>query len=165
MESVKRLPDLKYHYLAGPVAVEALSDEYNIGNCRRAAQLWFRLFKNISFQPEEMLNPHCFNQLGDVVSIDFLSSDWESALSVGDLIFGERIKDKESQHIDRGPEVFSSAEEYIISLHCAVVHSVSPLIVWHATAISGGSCYWDKETLLNYYKPVRVRRYSNQSLD
>ena len=75
----------------------------------------------------------------------------------GDVIFAQRIKSKEGAVIRRKKSEYDTEDDWIIALHTAIYFEKDT--IWHATAIAGGTCYWDIETFLEYYKIVAVKRF------
>jgi hypothetical protein len=154
------LPQFEYSFNAGPLLPEFLDSAPNLGNCRLAIQLYFYRLHHKIFLPDEILCPKSYRETGIKIHLDFNDPSWISNVVVGDVIFAERIKDKEGKPIDRSIEYFNhNEEEYITYLHTAIISSKGPTEVWHATTITNNTCYWDLTQFNNYYKIVSVRRF------
>lgn len=147
-----------YKFNEGPLSsIEELLGNWDIGNCRRVVQYYTFLKKKIFLKPEEVLCPEAYNNVG----VFIINEDEEFSvpkLTDGDIIYAEKICNKEGKLIDKSLRIFSSKDDYIISLHTAIFTGEKNKEIWHATAIEGSSCYWPLEKFLNYYHPVAVKR-------
>lgn len=78
---------------------------------------------------------------------------------LGDIIYAERILDKNNKVIDNRREHFEKEADWIVNLHSAVF--VDKNTIYHASAVSGETCTWDFEKFNKYYKLVAVKRVLN----
>jgi len=147
-----------YKFDAGPLSsVEELFGDWEFGNCRRVVQYYTYLKKKIFLKPNEVLCPEAYYETGAFIieeGQDFSISN----LIDGDIIYAEKIRNKEGNLIDKSIETFATKDDYIISLHTAIFTGEKDKEIWHATAIEGSSCFWSLEKFLNYYKPIAVKR-------
>ncbi|HBP00204.1 MAG: hypothetical protein UU48_C0001G0055 [Candidatus Uhrbacteria bacterium GW2011_GWF2_41_16] len=150
--------EFKYKFDAGPVASqEDLLSEWAIGNCRRAVQLYTFRKKNLFLKLEQVLCPAAYNETGVFV----INKDQEfsfDSLVDGDIIYAEKIRNKNGKEVDKSENTFNSADEYIISLHTALYTGEKDREIWHATAVEGSSCFWPLEKFLHFYKPIVAKR-------
>jgi hypothetical protein len=154
------LPQYLYSFDAGPLLPEFLESSPSIGNCRLAIQLYFYRLHNQIFLPDEILCPKSYRETGVKVDLDFNHPNWISYAQIGDVIFAERIKNKDGQLVDRSINYFKQNEdEYIIYLHTAIISNIEPFEIWHATTITSNTCFWDFNKFNNYYKIISVRRF------
>ncbi len=137
-------PNLKYNFLSGPIPQPELSTPQSQGNCRLAIQLYFHQIHNQQFAPEEILCPQSYHTTGTILPLDLTKT------RPGDVIFAERIKT---------PAPKLGPEEYIVALHTAIILSTSPIEIWHATIIAGGTCFWSLAEFEKHYKIVRLKRF------
>jgi hypothetical protein len=160
MDYQKILPQFEYSFNSGPLLPEFLDSAPNLGNCRLAIQLYFYRLHYKIFLPDEILCPKSYRETGINIHLDFNNQSWISNVVVGDVVFAERIKDKEGKSIDRSIDYFKfNEDEYITYLHTAVISSIEPFEIWHATTITNNTCYWDLNQFNEYYKIVRIRRF------
>ncbi len=157
----KTLPTFKYDYTVGPVnSKDQITFPIRAGNCRFAIQLYFYICRGLWLTPEQTLCPAlylstgCFIQKGSTIDT--------SHLEEGDIVLAERIRNKDGQIIDRSPTKFSTEEEWIISLHSAIIknpHSEKDkMMIWHATAIANGVCEWSLREFETHYRIVAIKR-------
>ena len=147
-----------YKFNEGPLpSIEELLSNWNIGNCRRAVQYYIFLKKKIFLKPEKVLCPEAYNDTGT-----FILNQGEKfstfKLTDGDIIYAEKIRNKERKLVGKSLKTFLNKNDYIISLHTAIFIGEKNKEIWHATAIEGSSCFWSLEKFLNYYHPVVVKR-------
>jgi len=147
-----------YVFDKGPVVEPSALETFTEGNCRLAVQYYFYTQFGLWLKPEQALCPELYYSTGTFIfheeAIDF------SQLQPGDIVFAQRILTKAGTLIDRDPETFPSKDGWIISLHSAIIAKNNPMVIWHATAITGCSCEWDLENFLHYYLPISVKRIS-----
>ncbi len=147
-----------YKFDAGPVASQKdLLGDWTIGNCRRAVQLYILEKKNIFLQPEQVLCPAAYNETGVFVINKDQEFSFESLVD-GDIIYAEKIRNKNGKEADKSEKTFDSLDEYIISLHTALYAGKKGREIWHATAIEGASCFWPLEKFLHFYNPIAAKR-------
>jgi hypothetical protein len=156
----KILPKFKYSFTCGPLSWELLDSSPTLGNCRLAVQLYFYRLHNIIFHPDEILCPKSYRETGVEVDIGPNRLNWMDYVRVGDVIFAERIKDKDGKIVDRSIDYFKQNEdEYITYLHTAIICNNDPFEIWHATTITNETCFWDFKQFNNYYRIVRIKRF------
>ncbi|NVN96525.1 MAG: hypothetical protein HXX18_14715 [Bacteroidetes bacterium] len=152
------MKEFTYKFNEGPLSsVGELLGDWNTGNCRRVVQYYTFLKKKIFLKPEEVLCPEAYNNTG----IFIINENEEFSISKlidGDIIYAEKIRNKEGELIDKSLKTFPSKDDYIISLHTAIFTGEKNKEIWHATAIEGSSCTWSLEKFLNYYLPIAVKR-------
>jgi hypothetical protein len=147
-----------YKFDAGPVASsEELLSDWNEGNCRRAVQLYAFGKKNLFLKPEQVLCPAAYNETGIFVINKDQAFSSESLVD-SDIIYAEKIRNKNGEEVDKSEKTFNSLDEYIISLHTALYTGEEDREIWHATAIEGSSCFWPLEKFLHFYKPIAAKR-------
>lgn len=152
------LKSFSYQLNAGPLPTEeALLEDWQIGNCRRAIQLYFLISKRVFLPPEKVLCPAAYHQTGNFIfrkgeSVDF------GLCKAGDIIYAERIRNKDGGLIDKSEKSFIREDDYITSLHTAIYTGDPGREIYHATSIEGGSCNWSLKRFLEFYKPVAVKR-------
>jgi hypothetical protein len=161
MKDLSNLPHFSYEFDQGPLSQELfMNDNFEGGNCRLAVQIFLYQVKGIFIPPEEILAPYSFLHLGSFVykaesGIELAASSLEK----GDIIFAQRIKNSAGESINRDPESYKTTEDWIISLHTAVIaDNENGIQIWHATAIENGTCFWTLEKFQEYYKVVAVKR-------
>ncbi len=153
-----------YKFNEGPLGTqEELSGNWNEGNCRRAVQLYIFGRKDIFLKPEQVLCPEAFNDTGTFVINKGQKFSFESLVN-SDVIYAEKIRNKQGEEVDKSEQTFPSLDEYIISLHTALYTGEKDREIWHATAIEGGSCFWSIEQFLHFYKPIAAKRMLSQKL-
>lgn len=149
-----------YKFNEGPLATQSeLLGDWQLGNCRRAVQYYILKTKGIFLEPEQVLCPDAYNKTGDFIMKEGQSFD-PSLLINGDIIYAEKIRNKESTAVDKSPATFDTKDDYIISLHTALYTGEKDKEIWHATAIEGSSCFWSLEKFLHFYKPIAIKRIS-----
>lgn len=152
-----RFPEFKYDIQSGPVHLpEDLNPFPAQGNCRLAIQAYFHLVHGIWLKPEQVLCPALYRSTGQTISANI-----QDAIE-GDIILAERIRNKKGETIDRSQNFYATEDEWIISLHSAIIKNIDTekqkLTIWHATAFAGGTCEWSKEDFENYYRVVMIKR-------
>ena len=152
------LKNFTYKFDARPVdSVEELLGDWKEGNCRRAVQYFLFKEKNIFLKPEQVLCPDAYHQTGEFVMRAGESLKTETLLP-GDIIYAEKIRDKEDKVVDKSPKTFPTEDDYIISLHTALFTGEKDKEIWHATAIEGRSCLWSLDKFLHFYKILSIKR-------
>lgn len=150
--------DFYYKFNEGPMnSKEELLGDWDIGNCRRAFQYYTFKKKNIFLEPEDVLCPKAYNETGTFI----INKDDEfnfEILTDGDIIYAEKIRNKEGEMIDKNVSTFPTNDDYIVSLHTALFTGEKDKEIWHATAIEGKSCFWDLKKFLYYYRPIVAKR-------
>ncbi len=144
-----------YQYNAGPLSFDELSKgDFNTGNCRRAIQDYLYCKYDTYLTPEEILLPQAYKEIGI-----FITENGEVNISLykdGDIVYAERIKDKNNKKIDKNRNTFRTEDEWIYQFHSAVY--IGNISIYHATAIAGGTCMWSLDTFQKYYKIIAVKR-------
>ena len=147
-----------YKFSDGPLSsVEELSGDWDTGNCRRAVQYYIWNQRALFLSPDKILCPSGYNETGTFV----INRDRKfifDLLADGDVIYAEKIRDKEGKTIDKSEKTFASNDAYVISLHTALFSGNKGEEIWHATAIEGSSCYWSLEQFLHHYRPIAAKR-------
>ena len=152
------MKEFTYKFNDGPLSSEEkLLGNWNFGNCRRAIQYYILLKKKIFLKMEEILCPEAYYKTG-VFIINENEEFSVAELIDSDIIYAEKIRNKEGEKINKSNETFVSKDDYIVSLHTAIFTGEKDKEIWHATAIEGSSCFWSLEKFLNYYKMVAVKR-------
>ncbi len=150
--------EFAYNFNEGPFGTqEELLGDWKEGNCRRALQLYIFKKKKIFLKPEQVLCPGAYNETGSFVINKGQKFSFES-LADGDIIYAEKIRDRQGEKVDKSERIFSSLDEYIISLHTALYTGEKNREVRHATSIENGSCFWSLEQFLYFYKPIAAKR-------
>lgn len=150
--------EFTYKFNEGPHSTrEGLLGDWSEGNCRRAVQLYIFGKKKIFLKPEEVLCPAAYNETGTFVIPKDQKFSFESLVE-GDIIYSEKIRNKQGEGVDKSDKTFLSLDEYIISLHTALYTGEKDREIWHATAIEGCSCFWSLEQFLHFYKPIAAKR-------
>jgi hypothetical protein len=138
-------------------SLEELLGDWDKWNCRRAVQYFVYDKKKIFLSSDQVLCPFAYNEVWM-----FIVNKWQyfsfSNLNCWDIIYAEKIKNKEWQKIDKGLETFDNEDDYVISLHTALFNWAPWKEIWHATSIEGSSCYWSLEKFLNFYNPIAAKR-------
>ncbi|MFA6094633.1 MAG: hypothetical protein WC757_01980 [Candidatus Paceibacterota bacterium] len=154
-----------YKLNEGPFSSEEeLLGKWYIGNCRRAVQLYLFEKKKIFLKPEEVLCPESYEKTGIFVTGKDFDFSFNSLID-GDVIYAERIRNKEGRMIDKSPQTFSTNNEYLISLHTALFTGEKGKEIWQATFVEGSSCFWSLEKFLYYYRPICAKRIDQKFLD
>lgn len=153
------LPSFTYDIKSGPVETpDELTAPISKGNCRLAVQVYFYFVHGLWLRPEQVLCPALYRATGRLMGERF-SDGLE-----GDVILAERIRNKEGSLIDRSRSFYATEDEWIISLHSAVLivpeSEKSEARIWHATAIAGGTCEWSRSEFEKYYRVVAIKRVS-----
>ncbi len=147
-----------YKFNEGPLSsVKELLGDWEIGNCRRAVQYYIYKKRKIFLKQEQVLCPNAYYNTGSFImdqGQDFLPA----SLFDSDIIYAEKIRNKEGKIIKKNLETFSINDDYVISLHTALFTGEEGKEIWHATSIHGSSCYWSLEKFLYFYKPIAVKR-------
>lgn len=152
------IKEFTYKFDEGPfVSKEELLGDWQVGNCRRAVQLYIFGNKNVFLKPEQVLCPTAYNETGTFVITKEQKFSFGSLVD-GDLIYAEKVRNKQDEEVDKSEQTFSSQDEYVISLHTALYTGEKNQEIWHATAIEGSSCFWSLERFLYFYKPIVAKR-------
>lgn len=150
--------EFTYKFNEGPLGTqEELLGDWSEGNCRRSVQLYIFGNKGIFLRPEQVLCPEAYNDTGTFVIDKGQKFHFESLMD-GDVIYAERIRNKQGEEVDKSEQTFPSLEDYITSLHTALYTEKKGKEIWHATAIEGMSCFWSQEQFLHFYKPIAAKR-------
>ncbi|MBI3290734.1 hypothetical protein HYZ76_00460 [Candidatus Falkowbacteria bacterium] len=150
--------EFDYKFDAGPVASqEDLMGDWTVGNCRRAVQFYISEKKNLFLKPEQVLCPVAYNETGVFVINKGQGFSFKPLVD-GDIIYAEKIRNRNGEEVDKSEKTFASSDEYVISLHTALYTGEKGQEIWHATAIEGASCFWPLQKFLNFYKPVAAKR-------
>ena len=152
------LPTFIYKFNKGPTEKEFLGEPIKEGDCRLAIQLYFYKIHNLFIESDKILCPRSYKETGVFIWREGEQNFLEK-IKIGDVIYAERIKDKNKVAILRDRNYFKSEDEWIIALHTAIYFDKN--LIWHATAIEGQTCYWDLSKFLEFYKPVAVKRFLN----
>jgi len=152
------LKQFSYQLNAGPLSTkEELLMDWNAGNCRRALQWYFLASKNLFLAPEQVLCPAAYYKTGNFIFTKGQEVNF-SVLKKGDIVYAERIRNKNGMHIDKSEKAFQNMDDYITSLHTAIYTGERNREIWHSTAIEGKSCYWSLEQFGKFYRSVAVKR-------
>ena len=152
------MKEFTYKFNEGPLSsIEELLSDWSFGNCRRVVQYYTFLKKKIFLKPEEVLCPEAYYRTGIFVIKEGQEFSTSKLLD-GDIIYAEKIRDKEEKVIDKSLLTFPAKDDYIVSLHTAIFTREKNKEIWHATAIEGSSCFWPLEKFINYYRPIVVKR-------
>lgn len=104
--------------------------------------------------------PKSYRETGVKIDLDFSDPNWITYAQIGDVIFAERIKDKDGKIVDRSIDYFKQDEdEYITYLHTAIISNKVPFEIWHATTVTSNTYFWDFNQFNNYYKIIKVKRF------
>lgn len=144
-----KLEIFEYEFRTGPFdSPEDFKVKISKGNCRLAVQLYFFRTHNLFLKPEQVLNPYAFRNTGKFVfqneSVDFRRT------RNSDVIYAEKLPVRRS--------AFKTEEEWLISLHTAVVIKRCGIRVWHASSLCGKSELWTVAQFEKSYKIVAVKR-------
>ena len=152
------LKQFTYKFTEGPFrSISELLSEWKSGNCRRAVQYFLYRKKRIFLKPEQVLCPEAFYNTGTFI-MDNNNKFNSILLKEGDIIYAEKIRNKEKKVVNKNKITFSNYDEYIVSLHTALYTNKKGKEIWHASLIEGKSSYWSLNKFLYYYKPVVVKR-------
>ena len=91
-----------YVVAAGPVSEKRLKEEYNVGNCRLAVQMYFYDNHDLFLSKEKILLPEGYWNTGRFVKKGWMSS-WEyfDGLETGDVIYAERVRNGDGELIKK----------------------------------------------------------------
>ncbi|MFA6000222.1 MAG: hypothetical protein WC783_04595 [Candidatus Paceibacterota bacterium] len=152
------LKNFTYKFDAGPLnSVQELLGNWEEGNCRRAVQYFTYSQKGIFLKPEQVLCPDAYYHTGEFVMREGESFKPDT-LRLGDIMYAEKILNKDEKFVDKSSGTFPTKDDYIISLHTALFAGEKDKEIWHATAIEGRSCFWPLEKFLKFYKVIAVKR-------
>ncbi len=147
-----------YKFNEGPLpSKEELLGDWGAGNCRRAVQYYIFNKKNIFLKPDEVLCPKAYNETGVFITGKNEEFSFDPLLD-GDIVYAEKIRDKEERTVDKSPKAFATNDDYVTALHAAIFIGEKGKEIWHATAIEGSSCFWSLENFLHFYKPIVAKR-------
>lgn len=93
----------KYNKGSGPLSLSKLKGKIKTGNCRLAVQDYFYIVHNLYLKPEEILLPAAFRKVGRFVKI--------TDLKPGDLIYAERLRNKEGKTIYKAKDTYNNENE------------------------------------------------------
>lgn len=161
---IARLHNFEYKFDAGPLSeAELRAGDFKQGNCRLALQDYFYQINNRYISAEDILLPRGFRQTGKQVK-NFGDRDISfTELETGDVIYAEKIRDKNNNPVDKSRGTFPSEDDWLISLHSAIffgrMDDKKPEeFIWHSSAISGGTALWPVDKFFHYYKPIVAKR-------
>lgn len=153
-----QLKEFVYQFDAGPFHTkEELMDNWTKGNCRRMLQLYFFKIHQIFLTPEQILCPKAYYETGDFVFTNEERIDF-AQLQKSDIIYSERIRDKNGNPINKKVDAFANIDDYITALHTAIYTATPNQEILHATSIEGKSCQWSLEKFTYFYRPIAVKR-------
>jgi hypothetical protein len=149
--------------------------QFDVGNCRLALQEFFLVFVGSYFTEAELLNPQGYLSTGQFLK-EGVQADFFDGLPFGAVIYGEIIRNKYGEEVDRSLSAFETREDYLVRLHTAIYIPAlqEPMLgrfprgtsgtlgepaIWHATAIEGRSCLWTVEKFLKFYLPVAAKKF------
>lgn len=177
MSLERYLLDIPFDRNAGPVNPGHLGSSLDVTNCQRAVQeFYFRIY-NIRLDEQQILSTSILNNGNYVISADDNPKVFFSKLSVGDLVYAERLRDKNARFIYRDRISFFDLQAWAKSLHLAVYlgkledhHELKEHfpqlrywdedkgIIYHANGVSRVSCLWTPEKFKWYYLPISAKR-------
>jgi len=145
----------KYKYDEGPLLLEELSKAaFTTGNCRRAVQDYLYSVHAYFLKPEQVLLPEGYLHVGIFIT---KNGEYDRSLyKPGDIIYAERIMDKNNKSVDKKRTFFETENDWIINLHSAIIADQS--LIYHTTAITGETCVWSFEKFSKYYKVIAIKR-------
>jgi hypothetical protein len=155
-----KIPEKKfsYSYLAGPVETKKELATATEGNCRFALQLYFEQIHGLWLEKDQIYLPGGYKTLGKFI-FEEKEINW-SELQPGDIIYAERLRNKDDEIVDQTLEKYLDKSEWIYNFHSAIyvgTKNDEPQI-WHATRVANGPALWLREKFLHYYKPISVKR-------
>lgn len=154
------LPEFNYKFDKGPLDEAALSGPIEEGNCRLAVQLYFYRVNNLFIKPEDILCPRSYKVTGKFILREGeFNQDFTSKIKSGDIIFAQRIKNKDGSASLKSKENFKDEDVWLTALHTAIYLGDNK--IWHATAIEGKSSYWTMSKFLEFYQPVAIKDFLN----
>lgn len=152
------LRNYTYKFNEGPFNTEEeLLGVWEIGNCRRAVQLYIYEYKGQFLTPAQVLCPESYKETGEFVSGNDKEFCFESLIA-GDIIYAEGLRNKMGEAVDKSLPTYKTYDEHLTSLHTAIFTGEEGKEIWHATFIEGGTCYWSLEKFKNFYKPIAAKR-------
>ncbi len=160
---ISKLHNFTYKFDAGPLPEDELrAGNFKVGNCRLALQDYFYQIKGLYISVENILLPRGFRETGKLVK-SFDKNTSFSGLETGDVIYAEKIRDKNANPVNKSRETFSSEDDWLISLHSAILlgraeEEDSEEFIWHSSSIPGGTALWPVSKFLHYYKPIVAKR-------
>lgn len=145
----------RYQYDAGPLTFEELSKgKYTTGNCRRALQDYLYFVCGYFLNPEQILLPDAYHKTGNFITdhgiVDF------SLYKPGDIVYSQRLKDKNNHPVKNNRADFDSDDQWIYHFHSAVY--IGDHSVYHATSVTDDTCVWNLNKFSEYYKIIAVKR-------
>lgn len=150
--------EFRYRFNAGPLSSKKeLLDDWQEGNCRRALQWYFWDTREIFLPPLKVLCPQAYHKTGIFILEKGYMID-TSLLQEGDIVYAERLRDKNGLSVDKSETTFPRKDNYVTSLHTAIYVGTDGGEIWHATVIEGRSCSWSLDRFLKFYRFVAVKR-------
>lgn len=165
VKKVGELRSFTYDYEAGPLPLDKLKLQIKKGNCRLAVQDYFFTVHGLYLEPKQILLPGAYRRTGKFIKqFSGKLADFRKKLKKGDVVYAERKrlgKNKEKKgrirrlhtavyvdKIDAKTEFMPNGERPVKATYG----------VWHATRVSGRSCFWPTVKFLRYYQPVAAKR-------
>lgn len=175
MSLERYLLDIPFDRNAGPVNPKHLGSILEVTNCQRAIQeFYFRSF-NIGLEPELVLSTSLLRDGQFVVELDQEVEKFFTKLQLGDLVYAERLRDKDSCFVLRDRPSFFDKHSWAKSLHLGVylgypdnkLRKIFPClkhwdedkgIIYHANGILKKSSLWTPGKFKWYYLPIAAKR-------
>jgi hypothetical protein len=145
-----KLKQFNYKFDKGPLLSKDLQKEdFKEGNCRLAIQYYFYKVHDLYLKPKLVLNPKGYEKLGKfIVREKEFTKDSLTKLKEGDIIYADRIKDKE--------DIELSKKDWVVRLHSVIYLGNNK--IWHSNIVSKKSDYWSFDKFIKYYKPIAAKR-------
>ena len=171
-------PYYKYNFQSGPVQKSQINNNFKFGNCRLAIQLYFYHQYNLYLPPNKILLPEAYKETGSFIAKDLKKENIFEKARTGDIIYAERLKNSKGKLCYKKKTDFKNEDEWILYFHTAIylnkisknqikqlsakynisnIHTDEP-IIWHASSIDNGTCFWNIEKFLQYYQPKAIKR-------
>ncbi|MFN3188161.1 MAG: hypothetical protein ACK42D_01270 [Candidatus Paceibacteria bacterium] len=109
-------------------------------------------------EKDQIYLPGGYKNLGEFV-FEESPINW-GELRPGDIIYAERLRNKDNKIVDQSLSKYSDKSEWVYHFHSAIyvdTENNEPMI-WHATSVENGPALWQREKFLHYYKPISVKR-------
>lgn len=177
MSLERYLLDIPFDRNAGPVNPEHLGSKLEVTNCQRAIQEFYFRIANIRLDEQQVLSSSILNHGNYVIELGETPTFFFHELSFGDLIYSERLRDKDKKFIYRDRISFFDLQAWAKSLHLAVYlgklkdnqqpskhfQSLSHWgedkgIIYHANGVSRVSCLWTPQKFKWHYLPIAAKR-------